>query len=39
VSYIVAALIGHYGFAEPMSVAKVAGIAMICAGVLMLTVV
>jgi small multidrug resistance pump len=39
VSYIVAALIGHYAFAEPMSVAKVAGIAMICAGVLMLTVV
>ena len=38
ISYIVAALIGHYGFAEPMSVAKVAGIAMICAGVLMLTV-
>lgn len=38
-SYIVAALIGHYGFAEPMSVAKVGGIAMICAGVLMLTVV
>jgi small multidrug resistance pump len=39
VSYVVAALIGHYGFAEPMSIAKVAGIAMICMGVLMLTLV
>src|ERR1700735_2698514 len=38
VSYIVAALIGHYVFAEAMSIAKVAGIAMICVGVLMLTV-
>jgi small multidrug resistance pump len=38
-SYVVAALIGHYGFAEPLGVAKVAGIAMICLGVLMLTVV
>jgi small multidrug resistance pump len=37
VSYVVAALIGHYGFAEPMGVPKVAGIAMICLGVLMLT--
>jgi small multidrug resistance pump len=39
VSYVAAALIGHYAFAEPLSVAKVAGIAMICGGVLMLTVV
>jgi len=39
VSYVVAALIGHYGFAEPLGVAKVAGIGMICLGVLMLTVV
>jgi small multidrug resistance pump len=38
VSYIVAALIGHYGFAEPLGVAKIAGIGMICLGVLMLTV-
>jgi small multidrug resistance pump len=38
VSYIVAALLGHYVFAEAMSIAKVAGIAMICVGVLMLTV-
>jgi multidrug transporter EmrE-like cation transporter len=39
VSYVAAALIGHYGFAEPLGVAKMAGIAMICLGVLMLTVV
>jgi multidrug transporter EmrE-like cation transporter len=39
VSYVVAALIGHYGFAEPLGIPKVAGIAMICLGVLMLTVV
>jgi len=30
---VVAALIGYYGFAEPMGVPKVAGIAMICLGV------
>jgi len=38
VSYVVAALIGHYGFAEPLSIPKVSGIAMICLGVLMLTI-
>ena len=38
VSYVVAALIGYYVFAEPMGIPKVAGIAMICLGVLMLTV-
>jgi small multidrug resistance pump len=37
VSYVVAALIGHYAFAEPLGVAKLAGIGMICLGVLMLT--
>ncbi len=37
VSYVVAAAIGHYAFAEPLGVAKVAGIGMICLGVLMLT--
>ncbi len=37
VSYIAAALIGHYGFAEPMSIAKVAGISLICLGVMVLT--
>jgi small multidrug resistance pump len=36
VSYIVAALIGHYGFAEPLGIHKITGIAMICLGVLML---
>ncbi len=38
VSYVVAALIGHYVFAEAMGIPKVAGIGMICLGVLMLTV-
>ncbi len=38
VSYVVAALIGHYAFAEPLGVAKLAGIGMICLGVLMLTI-
>ena len=37
VSYIVAALIGHYGFAEPLGIAKLTGIGMIFLGVLMLT--
>jgi multidrug transporter EmrE-like cation transporter len=39
VSYVVAALIGHYGFAEPLDIPKIAGIAMICLGVVMLTLV
>ena len=38
ISYVVAALIGHYVFAEALGVPKMAGIAMICLGVLMLTV-
>lgn len=38
VSYVAAALIGHYAFAEPLGVPKIAGIAMICLGVLMLTI-
>lgn len=37
VSYVVAALIGHYAFAEPLGIPKIAGIGMICLGVLMLT--
>jgi multidrug transporter EmrE-like cation transporter len=37
-SYVVAALIGHYAFAEPLGIAKIAGIAMICLGVMVLTV-
>jgi small multidrug resistance pump len=36
VSYVVAALIGHYGFAEPLELPKIAGIAMICVGVVIL---
>ena len=38
ISYVAAALIGHYVFAEALGVPKMAGIAMICLGVLMLTV-
>jgi small multidrug resistance pump len=38
VSYVIIALIGHYGFAEPLGIPKIAGIAMICLGVAMLTV-
>ena len=30
VSYVVAALIGHYAFAEPLGVPKITGIGMIC---------
>ncbi len=37
VSYVVAALIGHYAFAEAMGISKITGIAMICLGVVMLT--
>lgn len=37
VSYVVATVIGYYAFAEPLGVPKVAGISMICLGVLMLT--
>jgi small multidrug resistance pump len=37
VSYVVATLIGHYGFAEPLSIPRMTGIGMICLGVLMLT--
>jgi small multidrug resistance pump len=36
-SYIVAALIGYYAFGEPLGIAKITGIGMICLGVLMLT--
>jgi multidrug transporter EmrE-like cation transporter len=36
VSYVAAALIGHYGFAEPMGAVQVGAIALICAGVVVL---
>ncbi len=35
-SYVAAALIGHYGFAEPMGPMHIGAIAMICAGVVVL---
>ena len=38
VSYVVIALIGHFGFAETLGVAKITGITMICLGVMMLTI-
>lgn len=38
VSYVAAALIGHYAFAEPLSAAHIGAIALICAGVLVLAV-
>jgi small multidrug resistance pump len=36
VSYVVAALIGHYHFAEPMGAAQVGAIGLISAGVILL---
>jgi multidrug transporter EmrE-like cation transporter len=36
VSYVAAALIGHYGFGEPLGIAQVAAIALICGGVVIL---
>lgn len=35
-SYVVIALIGHYGFAEPLGAMRVAAIGLIAAGVLLL---
>lgn len=36
VSYIAAALIGHYGFGEPLGAMRIAAIGVIAAGVVML---
>ena len=36
VSYVAVALIGYYGFAEPLGALKIGGLAMICLGVVML---
>jgi small multidrug resistance pump len=36
VSYVAAALIGHYAFAEPLSVIQIGAIGLICAGVVVL---
>lgn len=35
-SYVAAALIGHYGFAEPLGVVQIGAIGLICAGVVVL---
>jgi len=36
ISYVAAALIGHYAFAEPIGAAQIGGIALISGGVLLL---
>jgi small multidrug resistance pump len=36
ISYVAAALIGHYGFAEPLGVMHLGALVLICAGVVML---
>ena len=38
ISYVAAALIGHFGFAEPLSTTHLGALALICAGVVMLAV-
>jgi small multidrug resistance pump len=35
-SYVAAALIGHYAFAEPLGAARLGGIGLICMGVVLL---
>jgi small multidrug resistance pump len=36
ISYVAAALIGHYAFAEPLGLLHIAAIALICGGVVIL---
>ncbi|MFC0409309.1 EamA family transporter [Roseomonas elaeocarpi] len=36
VSYVVAAVVGHFGFGEALGAAKIAALALICAGVALL---
>jgi small multidrug resistance pump len=36
VSYVAAALIGHFAFAEPMDAVRISAIGLICAGVMVL---
>jgi small multidrug resistance pump len=36
ISYVAAAFIGHYGFAEPLGAMHLAALGLICAGVVML---
>ena len=38
-SYVAAAMIGHFAFAEPLGVLHISALALICAGVVMLTLV
>lgn len=38
ISYVAAALIGHYAFQEPMGVGQIGAIALICCGVLWLAI-
>jgi multidrug transporter EmrE-like cation transporter len=35
-SYVAAALIGHYAFAEPLGLARIGAIGLICLGVVLL---
>ena len=37
ISYVAAALIGHYAFHEPISATQLGAIALICGGVMLLT--
>lgn len=36
VSYVAAAFIGHFAFAEPLGIGQLGGISLICAGVVLL---
>jgi drug/metabolite transporter (DMT)-like permease len=36
ISYVAAALIGHYAFGEPLGITHLAAIALICGGVVLL---
>ena len=36
ISYVAAAFIGHYGFAEPLGAVQLGALGLICAGVVML---
>ncbi|HET6307928.1 MAG TPA: SMR family transporter [Rhodopila sp.] len=37
ISYVAAAIIGHYAFAEPLGPMRLAALALICSGVVLLT--
>lgn len=38
ISYVAAALIGHYAFAEPLGMQRMAALALICSGVVLLAI-